>query len=68
MHALLTLKGLPAEQRAGWRRIFDYLIFQTDGAALEHLPVEAQGLFGDLTPEKAERLRALLLQALSRNR
>ncbi len=48
--ACLTIKSLPPEQRRGWKAVFDYLIFQTDGAALEHLPPQARGLFGELTP------------------
>ncbi len=39
LHCLLTIKSLPPEQRRGWKAIFDYLIFQSEGAALEHLPL-----------------------------
>jgi cupin-like protein len=66
LHCLLTLKSLPPQQRRGWKAVFDYLIFQTDGTALEHLPPEARGLFGELTQDRAERIRSLLLKALSR--
>ena len=66
LHCLLTIKGLPPSQRSGWKALFDYLIFQSDGAALEHLPPHARGLFGDLTPAKAERIRAILLKNLNR--
>jgi hypothetical protein len=66
LHCLLTIKSLPPEQRQRWRALFDYLIFQSDSPALEHLPAEVQGLFGQLTVEKAERIRAILLKNLSR--
>jgi hypothetical protein len=66
LHCLLTVKGLPPAQRRRWKALFDYLIFQSDGPALEHLPSQAQGLFGDLTPAKAERIRAILLKNLNR--
>jgi hypothetical protein len=66
MHCLLTIKSLPPEQRQSWKAVFDYLIFQSDGAALEHLPLQARGLFGDLTEAKAERIRSILLKSLSR--
>jgi len=66
LHCLLTIKGLPPSQRRGWKALFDYLIFQSDGPALEHLPPQARGLFGDLTPAKAERIRAILLKNLNR--
>jgi Cupin-like domain len=66
LHCLLTIKGLPAEQRQSWKAVFDYLIFQTEGPALEHLPAQTQGLFGQLTQARVERIRALLLQSLNR--
>jgi hypothetical protein len=66
LHCLLTIKSLPAEQRQSWKAVFDYLIFQTNGAALEHLPPQVRGLFGDLTEANAERIRSLLLKSLAR--
>jgi hypothetical protein len=66
LYALLSIKGLPPSQRRGWKALFDYLIFQSDGPALEHLPPETQGLFGELTAAKAERIRAILLKNLKR--
>ncbi|HEY8053875.1 MAG TPA: cupin-like domain-containing protein [Steroidobacteraceae bacterium] len=66
LHCLLTVKSLPPAQRRAWQALFDYLIFQPDGPALEHLPTPVQGLFGELTQAKADRIRALLLKNLSR--
>jgi len=66
LHCLLTIKSLPIDQRRRWRALFDYLIFQTEEPALAQLPPEARGLFGQLTPAKAERIRAILLKNLSR--
>lgn len=66
LYSLLTIKGLPASQRQDWKALFDYLIFQSEGAALEHLPQDARGLFGELTEEKAQRIRVLLMKILSR--
>ena len=65
LHCLLTIKSLPPEQRHAWRAVFDYLIFQPEGTALEHLPPESRRLFGDLTEAKAERIRSLLLKSLA---
>jgi hypothetical protein len=67
LYALLALKGLPPSQRRGWKALFDYLIFRSDGAALEHLAPDVQGLFGELTQAKADRIRSILLKNLSRN-
>jgi cupin-like protein len=66
LHCLLTIKSLPPEQRRSWKAVFDYLIFQPGDAALEHLPPAARGLFGELTEDKAERIRSRLIKALSR--
>ena len=66
LHCLLTMKSLPPEQRRGWKALFDYLIFQTEGPALEHLPPRVQGLFGELTQANADRIRAILLKDLGR--
>jgi hypothetical protein len=66
LHCLLTMKSLPPEQRRGWKALFDYLIFQTEGPALEHLPPQVQGLFGELTQANADRIRAILLKNLGR--
>lgn len=65
LHCLLSVKGLPAAQRARWQALFDYLIFQP-GTALDHLPPERRGLFGDLTADAAGRIRAALLGRLTR--
>ncbi len=62
----LSLKDLPTAQRQSWKAVFDYLIFQTDGPPLAHLPASAQGIFGDLTEENAARIRAFLAQNLNR--
>jgi hypothetical protein len=67
LHCLLTIKSLPPQQRRDWQAVFDYLIFQSEGPALEHLPPQVQGLFGELTPAKVERIRSLLLKSLTRN-
>jgi hypothetical protein len=66
LHCLLTLKSLPPAQRRNWQAIFEYLIFQPEGNALEHLPPEVRGLFGELTQAKADRIRSILLKNLSR--
>jgi hypothetical protein len=66
LHALLSLKSLPAPERARWRALFDHLIFQTDGEALAHLPDAARGLYGRLTPEHAAVIRAILQKSLNR--
>jgi hypothetical protein len=66
LHCLLTVKSLPPDQRRRWKSVFDHLIFQSEEPALAHLPPQVQGLFGDLTQAKADRIRSILLKNLSR--
>lgn len=62
LHAVLSLRDLPESQRQSWKTVFDNLIFETNGPALDHLPVAARGAFGDLTRSSAAHIRDLLKQ------
>lgn len=64
LHALLTLRDLPENERQAWRVFFDYYIFGTGGQPLAHLPVQARGVLGEMTPEMAVRLRAQIARTL----
>jgi hypothetical protein len=55
--ALLAVRALPPEQRAVWKSVFDYYIFETAGDPMAHLPQDARGSFGDLTPELIKSLK-----------
>ncbi|HMA50095.1 MAG TPA: cupin-like domain-containing protein, partial [Magnetospirillaceae bacterium] len=64
MAALIGIRDLPAEQRAGWRAIFDHLIFQTDGPPYRHLPPSQSGVFGNpLTAQAVLGVKAMLADA-----
>ena len=63
-HSLLTLRDLPAAERASWRTFFDHYVFQTGGDPWAHLPEAARGLFGESTPEKRRQLKAMLAAPL----
>lgn len=64
LHALLTLRDLPPAERAAWRELFDFYIFQTRGDPMAHLSDEARGLFGAATPARLAKIRALLIKSL----
>ena len=55
LHALLSLRHLPAAHRAGWAEVFSHYVF--DAAAVDHIPAERQGV---LAPQPAERVEAIL--------
>lgn len=65
MHSLLSIRELPAREREAWRTVFDHYIFQTGGDPMEHLPKEARGIMGEMTPERVMRLRQHLARSLT---
>jgi hypothetical protein len=68
LHGLLALRDMPAAERAVWRNLFDYYVFQTSGDPLAHLPPAMRGLMGARGPEQLREIQALLARALSRPR
>jgi hypothetical protein len=64
-HALLSLRGLPPEQKRAWQRIFEYYVFG-DESSVEHIPPGSRGSLAPLNEELARKIRALLLNKLNR--
>lgn len=62
MHAFFAIKHLPPEQRATWKGLFDYYVFETSGDPAGHLPAHARGVLGEPTLELLARMRATLKQ------
>ena len=65
-HAVLSVRDLPPEEKAVWRAAFDHYVFGDADLPRAHLPEHAQGMLGPMTPERARRLRADLLNKLNR--
>ncbi len=66
LHALLTLKEMPRDERERWRTMLDHYIFEHDGDPFDHLPDSARGAFGPMTPDLHYRIRTHLVAALKR--
>ena len=66
LHAILSIRDLPAEQREAWRGIFDHYVFHADGTAVEHIPAGRRGVLGELDENAARKLRATLRNNLNR--
>ncbi|MCA1197945.1 cupin-like domain-containing protein [Sphingomonas sp. R647] len=65
-HALLAIRDLPPAQKAHWRDLFDYYVFDNDDAVAAHIPEGGRSILDPLTPETASRIRTYLLRQLSR--
>ena len=60
-HALLTIRDLPATQRAAWKTMFDHYVFGegAEGAG-DHIPAHAVGVRGASSPERDQTIRAFI--------
>ncbi|GFD69292.1 cupin [Alteromonas sp. KUL106] len=63
-HALLTLKQLPEPQREAWRALFDFYVFDSDGARFNHIPLSKQGPLGELDENTVRQFKAWLVNNL----
>ena len=64
MHSLLSLRGLPRRELDAWRTVFDHYIFEANGDPMAHLPESARGIFGEMTPERLQKLKYYLGKSL----
>ena len=64
--AMMAIRDLPPGEKAHWRDLFDYYVFENDEDVVKHIPEPARGVLAPLTAESAGRIRAFLLRALSR--
>lgn len=65
-HAIMAVRDLPPEDRAIWRDLFDYYVFDAGDEVASHIPEAGRSILAPLTPESAGRLRAFLLRTLSK--
>ena len=65
LHALLSLRDLPPEQKKAWAGIFEHYIFGED-SSVGHIPAASQGLLGPMDEIQARKLRATLMSKINR--
>lgn len=66
LHAALSLRDLPPDQRAVWHSMFEHLIFTAPEESMAHLPPDKRGLLGPPSPERMAEVRKILAATFSR--
>ena len=61
LHAMLSYRHLPADERAVWRMMFEFYIFG-EGDPAAHLPPHAKGILGPASPRLFAQMRGMLKQ------
>jgi hypothetical protein len=63
MHCILAFKSLPLAERAAWKVLLDYYVFDDEDPAA-HIPSARRGILGTLTPEQLVALRETIRRYL----
>ena len=66
LHAILSLRDLPDEQRAVWRTLFEHYVFTPGDESMAHLPREQRGMLGPPSNERTQAIRNILARAFGR--
>lgn len=66
MYALMSLRDLPAHERAHWQDVFRHYVFEADADTAAHIPEAARRVLSPLDEARARELRARLLQRINR--
>lgn len=66
IHALLSLRDLPEEQRKAWHNIFKHYVFDFEEESVTHIPENRRGILSAIDDTMARKLRAQLLNNLNR--
>lgn len=64
--AIGAYAGLPADQRAAWRVMFDWLVFRQAGDPAAHIPPAARGVLDAIGPGHSATIRQMLIDSLQR--
>jgi hypothetical protein len=68
LHGVIAIANLPSPQRDVWKRFFDHYVFRAHGDPAEHIAPQRRGLLGNLSPDQAEQLTAVLAHLLRETR
>jgi len=65
LHALLTLRRLPASQRAAWSEVFQHYVFGERDASNAHIPPSRRGVLGELNESTLREQRRQIAARLA---
>ena len=65
LHAVLTIRDLPADQRAVWAARFQQLVFADQERVLEHLPPSLRSMLAPPSAERTRKIREILARDLN---
>ncbi len=63
-HAIMSMQGLPLEQKRVWKDIFERYVFNEDEIGFEHIPDHAKGVLAGVDEEMAKAIKARLIHFL----
>ena len=66
LHAIMTVRDLPDEQRRVMRQMFEHYVFEPGEHTAGHIPESARRVLGPMDAERVRDLRTFLLKRLSR--
>lgn len=66
LHAMMTVRDLPPEQRQAWRALFDHYVFEAGEHTAAHIAEPARDVLAPLDDNATRALRARLLRRLNR--
>lgn len=66
IHALLNIRGLTAEQKRDWKKMFEHYVFDGNPDAFAHIPDSRLGVLGNLDAATARQLRDMLHSKLGK--
>ncbi|WOJ97703.1 cupin-like domain-containing protein [Congregibacter brevis] len=57
LHAVLSIRSLPPEQREAWRTLMEHYVFDAGQDSVSHIPEHVRGCLGELDAQTIEQLR-----------